>query len=904
MMLALLSSLSRATTLPIGFTEALVASGLDSPTAMEFAPDGRLFVCEKAGTIRIIKDGTLLPTPFATLAADNDSERGLLGIAFDPDFANNQFVYVYYTASEPGIHNRISRLQASGDVAASEEVLFELPSVQNAIWHMGGALHFGPDGKLYAAVGIYDDSAASQSLTSVLGKMLRINSDGTIPSDNPFLKSTTGVCQAIWAIGLRNAFTSSFQPGTGRFFINDVGGGAWEEIDEGRAGGNYGWPDSEGATANPSFITPVFAYSHDSSQPIHGDCIAGGAFYNPRTAQFPASFVGKYFFADYGTGWIKILDPTTRAVSDFASGVSNPVDVKVSADGELFYLSRGTSSIYKILSNSAPQITAQPQNQLASKGENATFSVSASGVSLSYQWQRNGVDIPKATKPDLTLANLTLGDSGSIFSVRVNNSFGTVLSQNATLTVTTDRPPNVAIISPAAKQHYIAGDTIFYAGSASDTKDGILDGNAFTWWVDFHHDTHIHPFIAQYTGATSGTFTVPLEAHAEGKTWFRINLAVRDSVGFVTTKSRDIFPRTSTLKLVTEPRGLQLTLEAEPHTAPASVSGVVNSRLAVGALPVQTISDVDYEFLAWSDKGAPTHDIVWPGQDSVLKATYRRDATTFLSDLTPIGAPINGWGPFEKDMSNGENASGDGHPLTLNGVTYAKGLGVHAYSELHYNLGGKFSKFVSDVGVDDEAGTQGSVIFQVWSDGAKLFDSGDVIGGSPTQTVVADVTGKQELELAVADIGDGLTNDHADWAGARLLAAAGDKPVTPKPSATPTPAPAKNNAATFVSWTIPSAVQTSQSFEVSISLQNSGDTTWSAANYQLASIHPKNNKTWKISRAPLNKDTPPGGIATFMFQITAPSAAGVYDFQWSMIKGVANFFDAATPLGQIQVSNP
>src|SRR5438105_3631025 len=133
-----------ATDLPAGFTEALVASGFSSPTAMDFAPDGRLFVCEQNGAVRVVKNGALLPTPFATLAADGSNERGLLGIAVDPDFARNNFIYVFYTASQPFSHNRISRLEANGDVAVSETVIFEMPSVEDAIWHMGGALRFGP----------------------------------------------------------------------------------------------------------------------------------------------------------------------------------------------------------------------------------------------------------------------------------------------------------------------------------------------------------------------------------------------------------------------------------------------------------------------------------------------------------------------------------------------------------------------------------------------------------------------------------------------------------------------------------------------------------------------------------------------------------------------------------------
>ncbi len=210
-------------TLPTGFSETMVSSGLSNPTAMDFAPDGRLFVCLKDGQLRVIKNGLLLSTPFVTLTVDSAGERGLLGIAFDPSFATNNIVYVYYTVPGSPSHNRLSRFTASGDVAAggSEVALLNLDNLSTATNHNGGAIHFGSDGKLYIAVGENANPANSQTLTNLLGKVLRINSDGTIPSDNPFF-NTPGARKEIWALGLRNPFTFAFQPGTARMFINDV----------------------------------------------------------------------------------------------------------------------------------------------------------------------------------------------------------------------------------------------------------------------------------------------------------------------------------------------------------------------------------------------------------------------------------------------------------------------------------------------------------------------------------------------------------------------------------------------------------------------------------------------------------------------------------------------------------
>jgi glucose/arabinose dehydrogenase len=337
----------QAATLPTGFAETQIAS-LSNGTAMAFAPDGRLFVCQQTGELRVIKNGALLATPFVTLAVDSSGERGLLGVAFDLDFATNQFVYVYYTATTPAIHNRVSRFTSNGDVAVanSEVVMLDLNNLSGATNHNGGAIHFGTDGKLYIAVGENANPANAQTLTNLLGKMLRINPDpdpaNLVPSDNPFFNdpNVVGNNKAIWALGLRNPFTFGFQPGTGRLFINDVGQSAWEEINDGIAGSNYGWNSCEGACGpppNPNFRDPIFQYANDAST----CAIVGGAFYNPPSPQFPSVFIGKYFYADLCGGWIHRFDPANNTSAGFATGLSSPVDLQVASDGSLYYLVRG-----------------------------------------------------------------------------------------------------------------------------------------------------------------------------------------------------------------------------------------------------------------------------------------------------------------------------------------------------------------------------------------------------------------------------------------------------------------------------------------------------------------------------------------------------------------------------------
>jgi glucose/arabinose dehydrogenase len=321
---------------------------------MAFAPDGRLFVCQQTGQLRVIRDGVLQTNSFVDISVDSDGERGLLGVAFDPNFASNQFVYVYYTTATAPIHNRVSRFTANGDVAVplSEQVIMDLDNLSGATNHNGGAIHFGPDNKLYVAVGENANPSNAGTLSNRLGKMLRINSDGSIPTDNPFFATATGDNRSIWALGLRNPYTFAFQPGTGKMFINDVGAVTWEEINEGIAGSNYGWNTCEGdcVPPNPSFRDPLFQYGHGFGSTT-GCAITGAAFYNPSVVAYPAEFVGKYFFADLCSGWIRRFDPATLTATDFRTGLSVPVDLKVGPDGNLYYLVRGGSSgaVFKII---------------------------------------------------------------------------------------------------------------------------------------------------------------------------------------------------------------------------------------------------------------------------------------------------------------------------------------------------------------------------------------------------------------------------------------------------------------------------------------------------------------------------------------------------------------------------
>ena len=322
---------------PDGFRIETVATGLTGATALETLDDGRILICEQPGNLRVIKNGQLLEEPMLSIDVENYWERGLIGVTVHPDFPTTPYVYVCYVAKEPYSHHRISRFRVDGDVAVadSEEILLRGDDQSKLggkvpAGHQGGALHFGIDGKLYVGIGEQTAETPSQELDTFQGKILRINDDGSIPADNPFLDQTSGKYQAIWAIGCRNPFTFAMEPNTGEMLINDVGG-SFEEINRGVAGANYGWPTLDhGFTDKQGFMGPIHVYPQAS--------INGGDFAPPSAGK---SYRGRYFFADFVHGWIKTIDPQQpKKAAEFASGIRRPVDLRFARDGSLYVLLR------------------------------------------------------------------------------------------------------------------------------------------------------------------------------------------------------------------------------------------------------------------------------------------------------------------------------------------------------------------------------------------------------------------------------------------------------------------------------------------------------------------------------------------------------------------------------------
>lgn len=625
--------------LPPGFVQVQLADGLD-PTAMSVAPDGRVFISEKSGRIRIWRDGRILPEPFLSIKVDNYNERGLGGMVLDPDFERNNFVYLFFTV--PGQNfNRVSRFVANGDyvLPESERVLLDMDRLAGTI-HNGGAMAFGADGKLYIATGDGSNASNSQNLNNLLGKILRINPDGSIPTDNPFYQQTTGRNRAIWALGLRNPFTFDLHWPTGRIFANEVGSEYWEEVNEIVKGGNYGWPGIEGKrvgeNAPTNYRDPVHAYSHRE-----GCAVIGSAFYEPPVPGFPEKYRGKYFFADYCLGYIKVLNPANGQIEEtFLRGADRPVSIRTGPDGHLYYLARGglgggseqdntsstDGSLWRIeyRGDGAPVVAIQPKNLVLPVGDDALFSVQASGAAtLQYQWFKNNQAIMGATEPRYVFPNVQLGDDGATFFCTINNKEGQVRSNAVTLRVTPNTRPSVQLLRPDPNWRYRAGDTLFFAAQATDLEDGNLQPTALSWRIDFHHDEHYHPALDEISGIANGYFVIPRLGETDDNVFYRLTCTAHDRAGLARTVTRDVQPRKTTFIVKSEPPGITVIVDGQRLATPATITSVEGIRRTIIAPNGLVQGNNLLGFDQWNNRNTSPIFSFLAGEVTEMTANYR-----------------------------------------------------------------------------------------------------------------------------------------------------------------------------------------------------------------------------------------------------------------------------------------
>lgn len=729
--LLLVAKLVSAQTLPSGFSDALVTA-VSAPTAMAFTPDGRLLITSQGGALRLYKGGALVATPALSFNASaggaepkicQGGEQGLLGVAVDPQFSANRYVYLYYTArngsdcsssnytaanaadgTPDGTYsafnrkaNRVSRFvlgtTANADIVdpTTEVVLVDRMPARGTN-HNAGDVHFGKDGFLYISIGDggTDYSGASPGSAGgndaardkhvLTGKILRVTRDGGIPPGNPFVaggtrrcnvtgNTTVGQhCEETFAWGLRNPFRFAMDPNASatRFYINDVGQGAYEEVDDGVAGADYGWNCREGRHSNntngpcsptpANMVDPVYEYSHSGAVPgttVTGCAsITGGAFV--PNGLWPAAYDGTFLLADYVCGAMFRIPgngtPTGALPSAFAfaSGLGNSsaTSLTFGPDGNgqaLYYTSYAAGGqirkiSYSTTGNTAPVVSSLTANPAAGVLPlSVAFSAVASdanGDALTYFWDFG--DGTSATTTTATTSKTYTAAGIFSASVRARDSNFAFSSTFSTLVRPGNAPPTANITAPTTGYLFTVGDTITLTANGTDTEDGVLPASALSWRVLLHHDAHTHPLLAATTGNNIAFTAPPPEDLAAAITsYLEIILTVTDSGGASTVISQSVMPRK-----------VSLTFAAAPQPAANGARMLINGGTAINAgatvtawagwsLPV-TVRDQNrgtsgLRFSSWSDAGARTHSYVVPGSNATLTATFT--AGSFVPSL-------------------------------------------------------------------------------------------------------------------------------------------------------------------------------------------------------------------------------------------------------------------------------
>ena len=523
-------------------TSLVIGDGLNGPSGFEIAPDGRIFILERSGKIKIVKDGELLPTPFADLPSEDTGDRGLIGIAFDPEFGvSNHYVYFYYTGHD--LLNHLVRFSADTDVGTDGPFELFRTSSPSFELHVGGSIQFGPDGKLYFAVGDNGYGPNAQDLSNPHGKILRINKDGSIPADNPFA-GQPGKLGAIWAYGFRNPWRFQFDSATGRLFGGDVGDFSWEELNRIVKGGNYGWPLKEGLCNSgcAGFIDPIHAYPHNNASAA----VTGGPVY--RGEMFPDDYRGDLFFGDYayGDGFLKNADldsdGNVTAVHDFDEQAGSVVDLKVAPDGSLYYLTYWPGALYRVTYNTTSHLPVASASADATKGiEPMTVHFSSAGSHdpdgdpLSYHW-----DFGDGTTSTEANPTKTYTEKG-VYTARLTVSAAGDETPAHPIVVQVGLPPELNVSLPTEGTLYRAGDTITYNAFARDAAGFDLDDGDIKTVVRLHHGTHFHPFAGPLTGR-AGSFTIPRTGEASADTSYEITVTATDENGLSTSKVVNVIP--------------------------------------------------------------------------------------------------------------------------------------------------------------------------------------------------------------------------------------------------------------------------------------------------------------------------------------------------------------------------
>lgn len=630
--------------LPNGFVQDPPIQGLTLPIDFDWTPDGRMFVAERGGAVRVVSNGVVLDGYALWLPVNQAAERGLLGLAVDLHFVARPYIYLYYSTSHGNIdapvapQNRISRFTVEGNTIdpGSERILVDGIPAEGG-HHNGGDLHFGPDGMLYASTGDggIGPTIWSQDLDSLGGKILRVDPmTGLGPPTNPFAGGNEDR-QRVWAFGLRNPFRFGLDAQSGEIIIGDVGNKTYEELDRGVAGANYGWPDVEGPMPPgvAGMTYPFFSYMHAGNADSTFDgcrTVIGGDFMHGTN--FPATYEGSYFFGDWWCGRIWTVAPGGTKPVLFLSDAPGIVNLAFGPDGALYY--SDLSNIVRVRAVAGNRPPVAHADALPCAGAlplTVSFTSAAStdpdGDVLHYSWDFGDGTTSSAANPSHTYIR-----PGSFQAVlRVTDAHGMSQSTLPLVIAAGNSAPSVAITAPADGATVPVGSSVTFEASATDPDDGPLADTALTWSVVAHNGPASEYVVARGSGRRIDA-VMPMPAQLTTMEDFYLEATVRvvDHYGAAARQSIRVRPTMGTTRFTTEPPGLSLVLGGITMTTPVTITAAVGFHLGLLA-PFQTHGEcIGYTFSRWSDGQGNPHAIVVAASPQTYTAIFSGNPATCI----------------------------------------------------------------------------------------------------------------------------------------------------------------------------------------------------------------------------------------------------------------------------------
>ena len=714
-------ALGAATTYPTGFEERPLVSGLTAPTAVAWAPDGRMFVIEQAGRLKVVAPGASTATTILDISNRVNSywDRGLLGLAVDSDFANNNYIYLLYTyelqpMTPDGQGPMVSRLgrftvSPSNTVSAETPLLGRhtsgvCPAPANAVdcipsegaSHSIGTVRSAPDGTLWVGSGdaasfnVVDPLAfRTYNPQSMAGKIMHVDRDGRGLPGHPFCPGNANlndVCTKVWAGGLRNPFRFELRPGGG-LTVGDVGWETTEEIDllpTGAGGGGrlYGWPCYEGSgrtagyrdrpecppeyakegTAN-AHLGPAYTYPHVEA----GGAVQGGPTFT--SDRYPADYQGDIFVGDYAQGFVRKLNMNAQgqvaSVQQFATDWFG-VDLELTPIGELAYVAYGDGAAR---AGSVRRIVYTPNNRspIAVLRADRTFGPAPLTVAFdgggSHDPDGDRLtyewDFGDGTRSTAVAPTHTYSSPGNFTAqLTVRDEFGDVDTEP--IVISSDNTPPAPQITGAST--YRGGETFRLQGSASDAQDGTVPASRMSWDVRIVHSGHTHVL-----GTFANRSELALEAITDhdADAFYRIVLTATDSGDLSAQQTAEVRPETTTVRLRSSPPGALLSYGGRELTAPRDLVTAVGYRTSISAGDPLVQNGEIFDFAGWSNGGARVQDFVVPPGGAELVANYRsRSGTSASGGTVPNGS---------RPPGSGSAADTVGPMLRLDGVNRARG---------------------------------------------------------------------------------------------------------------------------------------------------------------------------------------------------------------------------------------